>query len=269
MKLPRIPLALLLLLSAVLATAGCSTTPAADSGRFVARQLQLNGVSYRYQVFVPASRFRNGNPPVVLFLHGSGERGSDGQKQLQAGLGPYVQAHAADFPAIVVFPQSPADRSWDGDVARMALATLDAATDEFGGDRQRTYLTGMSRGGYGTWELALLQPQRFAALVPVCGGITPPGTRPDLDTLQVAATATDMDPFASTARQLRHVPSWIFHGELDDAVPAEQSRRIHAALQAQGAQVQYTEYPGGNHNAWDATYQSAALWQWLFAQRRD
>ena len=236
-------------------------------GRFVRRELTSNGRRYAYQVFVPSAQLPR-PLPVVLFLHGSGERGDDGEKQTHAGLGPYVRAHAADFPALVVFPQSPEGESWEGDTATMALATLDAATAEFDGDRSRTSLTGMSRGGYGTWSLALREPTRFAALVPVCGGITPPGSRPDLEDLFVESTRAANDPFAEAARRLRDIPVWIFHGALDDVVLPEQSRRMHAALRDAGADVRYTEFPDANHNSWDAAYRTEALWPWLFAQKR-
>jgi len=239
----------------------------ATPGGFVRRELTSNGRRYAYQVFVPSAQLPR-PLPVVLFLHGSGERGDDGEKQTQAGLGPYLRAQAADFPALVVFPQSPEGESWEGDTATMALAALDAATAEFDGDRSRTSLTGMSRGGYGTWSLALREPTRFAALVPVCGGITAPGTRPDLDTLYVESTHAASDPFAEAARALRDIPSWIFHGARDDVVPPEQSRRMHAALRDAGADVRYTEFPDANHNSWDPAYRTEALWPWLFAQRR-
>ena len=248
--------------------AGCRSSPSAQApGRFLRRTVEVGGHRYAYQVFVPTAALPR-PLPVVLFLHGSGERGSDGDKQTHAGLGPYVRAHAADFPALVVFPQSPEGTSWEGDVATMALATLDAATAEFNGDPRRTSLTGMSRGGYGTWSLALRAPERFAALVPVCGGITPPGTRPDLNSLQVESTRDALDPFDVAAQRLRDIPSWLFHGARDDVVPPEQSRRMYAALQRAGADVRYTEFPDANHNSWDAAYATQALWDWLFAQRR-
>jgi len=249
---------------------GCvGALPRADAtpGGFVRRELTSNGRRYAYQVFVPSAHLPR-PLPVVLFLHGSGERGDDGEKQTEAGLGPYLRAQAADFPALVVFPQSPEGESWEGDTATMALAALDAATAEFDGDRSRTSLTGMSRGGYGTWSLALREPTRFAALVPVCGGITAPGTRPDLDTLYVESTHAAGDPFAEAARALRDIPSWIFHGARDDVVPPEQSRRMHAALRDAGADVRYTEFPDANHNSWDPAYRTEALWPWLFAQKR-
>lgn len=247
------------------ATTACSTMPHESTATFVARSQRDALGLHRYQVFVPARADRDAMP-VILFLHGSGERGDDGDKQTAVGLGPHVRARADDFPALVVFPQAPADSEWTGAVADRAFAALDAALREFGGDPARVYLTGLSRGGYGTWELALSQPDRFAALVPVCGGITAPPQRPDL---AVDAVLDGADPFAEAATRLRHVPTWIFHGARDDLVPPEQSRRMAAALREAGADVRYTEIPDANHNAWDPAYAHAPLWDWLFAQRRE
>lgn len=255
----------LLLLSLCCLLAACAMTPSRPDGRFVQRQLEAEGRTYRYQVFVPARRDPAGTP-VVLFLHGSGERGSDGVKQTQAGLGPYLRRHAADFPAIVVLPQVPEGEEWSGANVRMALAALDAASAEFGGDRVRTYLTGMSMGGYGTWETALLAPGRFAALVPVCGGVRVPHA--DRPTLRVSEVADLPDPYAALASRIGGTPVWMFHGALDDVVPAQDDRSLYRAFQAAGAtDVRYTEYPDGNHNAWDATYADPAMWEWLFSRR--
>ena len=241
-----------------------NATPATSSdGHFVQHELVHDGRRFRYAVFVPAAA--QPRPlPVVLFLHGSGERGSDGQAQTTAGLGNWLRANADRFPALVVFPQAPDDEEWMGDNARMALATLDAASAEFGGDPARTYATGMSMGGYGTWEVALAAPDRFAALVPVCGGVRPP--RAERPTLQVTAVAGEADPYTALATRLKHVPAWLFHGARDELVPAEEDRKLHRAAQAVGADFRYTEYPDGTHNAWDATYADAAMWDWLFAR---
>ena len=235
---------------------------AAQHGRFVARSIEVAGQRHDYQVFVPARLSRKA--PVVLFLHGSGERGSDNQAQLDAGLGPYLRRHMDDFPAIVVFPQAAEGSEWNQDFG-FVLAQLQAATREFGGDPDRTYLTGLSMGGYGSWDLALREPRRFAALVPICGGLVHPG-RPSMD---VAALANAPDPYAAAASRLRNVPTWIFHGARDDLVPPEFSRRMHAALQAAGARdARYTEFPDANHNSWDPAYNAPELWLWLFAQKR-
>jgi len=251
---------------------GCSTMPAQPvSGAFVERSVTVDGAAYRYQVFVPARRARSGAAPtiplpIILFLHGTGERGSDGDKPTRVGLGPYIRAHADTFPAIAVFPQAPDGRDWNGVAAEIAFAALDAATQEFGGDRDRNYLTGLSMGGYGTWELALMQPRRFAALAPVCGGLTAPREERDL---VVTPLQGEADPSAALAQRLKHLPVWIFHGAKDDVVPPRESREISIALKAIGADVRYTEFPEANHNSWDPAYsQTPELWPWLFAQRR-
>ena len=263
----RWPFRLLLGCLLVLLMGACGSTPDPSTTRagFVQRSLVFEGRNHRYAVFVPAHA-PGARLPVVLFLHGSGERGDDGDAQTRAGLGPYLRREADSFPALVVMPQVGKGEEWMGDNARMALAVLDAASAEFGGDPDRTYATGMSMGGYGTWEVALAAPERFAALVPVCGGVVAPrAVRP---TLKVTEVADLPDPYTALATRLRHVPAWMFHGALDDLVPPDDDRRLHAAAQAVGADFRYTEYPEGNHNAWDATYASQAMWDWLFAQRR-
>jgi len=257
------PLALVLLVTILLA--GCASTPQRpERGEFVAREVTVDGRSHRYQVFVPARTAVQGKAPVILFLHGSGERGDDNQRQVAVGLGPHVRAHADDFPAIVVFPQAPEDSEWN-QVADVAFAQFDAATREFGGDPDRTYLTGLSMGGYGTWDYALRQSYRFAALVPVCGGLVHP-RRPSM---AVAGLEGEADPYAAAAQRLRGIPVWIFHGAKDDAVPVEYSRRMDAALRTAGARdARYTEFPDANHNSWDPAYANPELWTWLFAQRQ-
>lgn len=264
--MPR-PFRVLLLLTVAVALAACRTVPArapAEGGRFVERAVVVGATTYRYQVFVPAVA-AGASPPVILFLHGSGERGDDNRRQVEVGLGPHVRARAAEFPAIVVFPQAPDRTEWSDNVP-VALAQLEAATVEFGGDRDRVYLTGLSMGGYGTWDLALREPTRFAALVPICGGLSGGTRRPSLT---VQSVAREPDPFAAAAARLRAVPTWIFHGARDDVVPPEQSRRMAAALVAADAvDARYTEFADANHNSWDPAYATAALWPWLFAQRR-
>ncbi len=255
-------------LLALLLMSGCTSLPDGARGRFEARAVKVDGETAYYQLFIPAASARTpGSLPVVLFLHGSGERGADGVKQTHAGLGPYLREQAADFPALAVFPQAPGRGEWSGRNNRVALAALDAAIAEFGADPARQYLTGMSMGGYGSWNIALDNPHRFAAIVPVCGAVLAPrAVRPTLFVEQVAG---ETDPYAAIAQRLRQTPIWIFHGALDDVVPPDDDRRLHAAFQnANARDVRYTEYPEGNHNAWDATYADPAMWEWMFAQKR-
>lgn len=245
----------------------CATTTREEPpGHFVERGVVVDGATHRYQVFVPAKKAGGRHPAVVLFLHGSGERGTDNRRQVEVGLGPYVRTRAADFPAIVVFPQSPDGTSWTGTQARVALAALDASLDEFDGDDDRIVLTGMSRGGYGVFELALMEPRMFSALVPVCGGITqPPALK---ERLQVESVALAPDPFVAAAQKLQRLPVWAFHGAKDDVVTPDQSRHVVEALRRVGGNVRYTEFAEAGHNAWDAAYATPELWGWAFSQRR-
>ena len=265
MRLPPSTFATLLLAIAVLLLGGCMSTPTRSTGSFVERNLEIAGETRRYQVFVPASAAGGRMPPVIVFLHGSGERGSDGAKQTLVGIGPYLRAHQDRFPAIVVFPQAPDETEWAGN-ADLVFATLDAATREFHGDPDRTYLTGLSMGGYGTWDMAMRAPGRFAALAPVCGGVVHP-RRPSMGVSGIAGAA---NPYAAVAARLKDTPVWQFHGALDDVVSPDYSRQMDAALQAAGARdARLTIFPDANHNSWDATYsQTPELWIWLFAQKR-
>src|SRR5688500_4846476 len=169
----------------------CRSMTMPESG-FLNRTLIHNGRTYRYVVYVPAGHNRSHTLPVLLFLHGAGERGDDGLRQIEVGLGRAIRWSSDRFPMIVVFPQTPADTQWLGDEARFAVLALEQASSEFRGDRHRFYLTGMSLGGYGTWHLALENPGLFAAIAPVCGGIVKPETSQNVR--QSPLTLSSSDP---------------------------------------------------------------------------
>lgn len=232
---------------------------------FLNRTVTVGGFTLRYQVYVPVDYATSQNWPVILYLHGAGERGTDGIRQTLIGLGSAVRNDARRFPAVIVFPQAPPDSSWTGVVAQAALAALDSVQREYRTDPQRVYLTGLSMGGNGTWYLAYRHPERFAAIAPICGWITAlplfRGHPPVVPPSEGAA-------FETLARKLRGVPTWIFHGEIDPVVPVSESRQAHEAMKAAGANVRYTEFLGVTHNAWDPTYASVEFTRWLFAQRR-
>lgn len=258
--------ALLLLTLTLLLT---MTVPPAAAQRaetgFLDRVVELEGSRHAYQVYVPAGYAEGESWPVILFLHGSGERGDDGLLQTAVGLGAAIRREAARWPAIVVFPQAPADARWVGPAADAAMAALDATLREFRADPARVYLTGLSMGGHGAWYLAYRHPQRFAALAVVCGWVEP---LPNLPAPETVVPPADGEPFAALARRLARLPVWIVHGEVDPVVPVEQSRRAAEALRAAGGAVRYTELIGVAHNAWDPAYGSPALAAWLLAQRR-
>jgi predicted peptidase len=230
---------------------------------FLNRTVTLDGVGHRYQVYVPAEYSRARRWPVILFLHGSGERGTDGLLQTEVGLGEGIRRHAGRWPAIVVFPQAPLEHRWHGKVAHLALAALDRTLEEFSTDPERVYLVGLSAGGNGVWNLAYRSPERFAALVAVCGWVVPTAERRE------AIVPTDSSPpYPVIAGRIRSLPVWIWHGDADSVVPVEESRRMAEALRASGAQVTYTELPGMGHEAWTVVFDSAELPRWLLAQVR-
>jgi predicted peptidase len=238
---------------------GAAFARKAETG-FLDRTVSISGDSYRYQVFVPTTWDKHKKWPVILFLHGAGERGDDGLLQTDVGLAHAIRMHPANFPFVVVMPQCRKEKLWtDADMQAQALAALEQSVKEFNGERDRTYLTGLSMGGYGTWDLAAKYPTRFAAYVPICAGIHG-WERFHVGLVDDPKVA---DAYAETARRIDRTPVWIFHGDADPAVPVEESRKMDAALKAANANVKYTEYPGVGHNSWDKAYAEPELVPWL------
>ncbi|HKB02064.1 MAG TPA: prolyl oligopeptidase family serine peptidase [Gemmataceae bacterium] len=211
-----------------------------------------DGQAANYTLFVPHGYDPDRPAPVILFLHGAGEAGTDGEKPTQTGLGPAVRAREATFPFLAVFPQVsdrlPASHgSWRPGQpdAERALAILDEVCREYRADPNRVYLTGVSVGGTGLWQVAAAHPDRWAAIVPVCG----------------------YGPVANAAA-LKDLPCWCFHGADDGNVPVERSREMVSALRRAGGNPRYTEYPGVGHNSWEKAYETDELYEWLLAQAR-
>lgn len=198
-----------------------------------------------FRIYVPAGL--PPEPPIVLFLHGAGEGGRDGLAQTTVGLGAAIVKYPDRFPLVAVFPQSPPRNPWRGPIVEHALGALEATIEELDCDRDRVYLTGISMGGYGTWHIATAQPERFAAIVPICGGAEKP---------------------IITAERLANVPTWVFHGDRDQIIPVDESREVVQAMRARGSDVRYTEYKGVQHNSWDPAYAEPELMRWLLAQKR-
>ncbi len=232
------------------------------AGAFEPRVVVVDDVAYRYQLWRPPGWSADREWPIVLFLHGAGERGDDGVRQTHVGLGPALRQHPERWPMLAVFPQSRDGQGWRGAMLRQALAALDAVLLDCRGDAHQQYLTGISMGAYGTWRLALDAPDRFAALVPICGGL-------DASPQAILRAGGDpAEPLASAARILADVPSWVFHGDADGVIPVSESRELVAALRDAGGDVHYTEYAGVAHNSWDRAYDEAELTVWLLAQER-
>jgi len=252
----------LLVLSAL--TALVMAAPAAakkvETG-FLDRTVSVAGAEYKYQVFVPENWTKKKKWPVILFLHGAGERGDDGLLQTQVGIGRAIRQDRSRVPAIVVIPQCRKNIWWvDPAMGDMAMAALAQAQKEFHGDSARIYLTGLSMGGYGTWYLAGKYPGKFAAIAPICGGIL----MPDFSRQE---SPDDSKPYTEAAGKIgKNTPVWIFHGGDDPVVPVAESQRMEAAMKALGGEVRYTEYPGVGHNSWDKAYEETEFFSWLLSK---
>lgn len=258
------------LLMAMLGAALLLTWPARvrqDDELFQSRSIKIGSTEYRYRVFVPKGWSKKRKWPVMLFLHGAGERGDDNSAQARIGIGPAILRQQASFPFVVVLPQCPRNRWWtDPEMQALALKALDQTAMEFGGDAKRTYLTGLSMGGYGSWVMATNSPKRFAALAVICGGVRPP---PGLKLPESARRAeNEADPYGAVAAKVGRTPVWIFHGGADPVVPVTESRKMVDALKAKGGKVRYNEYDGVGHNSWDKAYAEPELFSWFLSQHK-
>jgi predicted peptidase len=228
---------------------------------FLDRTVTLAGTKYKYQVFVPDNWTPSKKWPVILFLHGVGERGDDGLAQTDIGMGSAIRMNRSRFPAVVVMPQCRNNVWWtDPPMDDVAMAALAQTEKEFQGDPRRIYLTGLSMGGYGTWHLAAKYPGKFAALAPVCGGIL------RLEEVRVHPSQ-DKKPYTDSAKKIGgNTPVWIFHGAMDDTVPVTESRRMAEAMKALGGETRYTEYPGVGHDSWDKAHAEPELFTWMLSK---
>lgn len=221
---------------------------------FLNQTITLNDRTFHYVVYVPREYTYTRAWPVILFLHGSGERGTDGLRQTDVGIGRAIRRHPERIPAIVVMPQCPPQSHWAGPMGHMALKCLEDTSRRYRCDPQRVYLTGLSMGGNGAWYLGASLSDRFAAVVPICG---------------FAELDHDTGLDEKLAAQLTDMPIWCFHGDADPAVPVTKSREMVHLIREAGGEVTYTEYPDARHNVWDRAYGDPDLWKWLFAQRRE
>jgi predicted peptidase len=246
-------MALLTILAGMIAPVTTPVTASEQATGLLTRTVNVGNSSYSYQVYVPASLKRTGKVPVIVFLHGIGQRGEGGFVPSGGGAGMMVKSYMERMPAIVVLPQCRKGRYWDDpEMTKMVTGALDQTVKEFNGDTNRSYLIGVSMGGYGAWHMASQYPGRFAAIVPICGG----------------SPLRSGDRFNQIARRVGKTPVWVFHGEADRIVPVSESRQMVAALKAAGGNVRYSEYEGVGHNVWLNAASESELLPWLLKQRR-
>ena len=215
-----------------------------------------SGGELGYRLMKPADYDSGKKYPLVIFLHGSGERGTDNAAQLKNGVREFLGSPEAraKYPCFAMVPQSPPNDSWGrtaypetgaSDASRKVLEVIQGLEKEFGIDPARLYIGGLSMGGFGTWDLISRYPDLFAAAFPICGGGSP-----------------------ARAPLMKDVPIWAFQGGADPTVPPKMSRDMVEAVQKSGGKPKYTEYPGVGHNSWTNAFKEPEFLPWLFAQKR-
>ncbi|PRY09878.1 dienelactone hydrolase family protein [Pontibacter ummariensis] len=199
--------------------------------------------SYQYKIYYPAQYQEQPDKkwPLILFLHGAGERGNNLELLKRQGLPAYLEGKE-DFPFVVAYPQCPARAYWQ---VPLLNEWLEEVLTKVRADESRIYLTGISMGGYGTWHWAAANPDKFAAALPICGGGDP-----------------------KQADKLTHLPIWAFHGVKDDIVPVEETLDMVEAVRALGGNVKQTIYPNLYHDSWTATYNDPEVYDWLLQHQK-
>lgn len=218
------------------------------------------GGELNYRFHAPAKVTAGKRYPLVLFLHGAGERGSDNAMQMFHGVWPVLSyMKKKGIEGYMIAPQCPQRQQWvntpwalrshkmpakPSEAMALAMELLEKTLKEYPVDARRVYVTGLSMGGYGTWDIVQRRPDLFAAAMPVCGGGD-----------------------STLAWKIRSVPIWAFHGDRDDAVPCVRSRQMVSALWQCDGNVRYREYPGVGHGCWGPTYNDEKVLDWLFSQK--
>ncbi|RLI02892.1 phospholipase [Candidatus Bathyarchaeota archaeon] len=194
----------------------------------------------KYLLYLPDGYSDEEKYPLLVFLHGAGERGDDLELVKIHGPPKLIEA-GHDFPFIIVSPQVPLDEWWSPDTVVWLTKEI---MDNYSVDTERVYLTGLSMGGFGTWRTATKYPEMYAAIAPICGGGDP-----------------------SKAHLIKDVPVWVFHGAKDDVVPIKRSEEMYDALKEYG-NIEFTVYPEANHDSWTKTYENPKLYEWLLSHKR-
>ncbi len=215
------------------------------------RTIQINSETFHYQVHLPAELKGKKNLPVIVFLHGIRERGTGGFLPESGSAAAIASHYLKKVPAIIVLPQCRPGKYWsDSLMEQMVMKSLEQTVTEFGADKSRIYLAGVSMGGYGVWHFASRFAETFAALVAICGG----------------SPLLTGERFAPIAKQIGSTPVWVFHGEQDRIVPVSESRSMVNAIREHGGSVKYNEYEKVGHEVWLNALKEKQLLPWLLSQ---
>jgi len=212
---------------------------------FLDQTVAIGGHDYDYVVYLPREYEERESWPVILFLHGLGESGTDGLRQVGQGLGQAILRAPERWPFVVIFPQKPGREEWENH-EEAVMVILEETERNFRVDPERRYLTGLSQGGHGTMVFGAKYADLWAAIAPICGY---PGE-------------------GFSGETLRGMPIWCFHGDADTVVPVERSAEFVNAVREAGASVEFTIYPGVGHNSWDRAYAEEKLPGWFLSHRK-
>lgn len=245
--------------------------PSSPAGevRVIDYRMEKDGRTYAWSVMIPPGAKEGG--PGLLFLHGYGECGDDGKKNLAVGLPPAVRKNPERWPMVIIVPQKPVPNSEWEDHEAAVLAILDEAAKKGHYNPNRLAITGLSQGGHGTIWFAANHSDRFTAAVPVCGYVE---RRFDHSQVRVSGPGaeSDFDWIRAAKELLTGMPIWLFHGGKDDVIPPTESRRLFSEIGASAeepdARARYTEYPNADHNSWDAAYAEPELPTWILRYAR-
>lgn len=218
-------------------------------GEFLNREISIDNENYTYQLYIPPN-VQAENTPLIIFLHGIRERGTGGY--ISGMFSSVIKQYLKDIPAVILFPQCRPNVYWsDPLMDKMVMRQIEAVNDEFSVDEKRKYLLGVSMGGYGVWSFASEYPQKFAALVSICGG----------------SPLSGGDRFSPIAKKIGQTPAWLFHGSEDNVVQVSESRNLTAAIRENGGNVKYTEYEGVGHNVYLNAIGEKELMPWILSQK--
>ena len=266
MKKAILSVCLVILSSACIKKATTDQTVTFSESDFPVRELSFGSQQFKFRIYSPKDTKPGERLPVMLYLHGSDERGEDNQGQL-SGPAPLILPNPNNFHFIIVFPQCPAGQFWNKDMIGVAVAELDQTVKEFNGDESRLYLAGFSLGGYGVWTTGAMYPDKFAAIVPMSGRVLPrPAERKNVDP-EILKLADEPDPYAAFANKIGKTSVWIFHGANDPIVPIDNSRQMAKAFKdAENENARYTELENTGHVSLNAAFGNPELFEWLAKQ---
>ncbi len=209
------------------------------------KSLTFDGKEYRYAVYVPPQYDGSEAFPLITFLHGAGECGSDGLKSAVVGIGSAAMLKSDEWRTLILIPQKPETSQRWADLDKVIMAMTEETEKRFKVDKERLYLTGLSQGGYGSWALAAKYPDYWAAVAPVCGGGDP-----------------------KDGAVLAKIPIWAFHGDQDGVVKTIRSRNMIEAIKKAGGNPKYTEYKGIGHDSWNKAFAEPDVLPWLLEQKK-